>query len=140
MPKLLRASMLQKCIGCGSCMLACARMRYRSLSLDKSAIRIRTAGGVQTSPVADICLACSEPACAAVCSAGALVPVPYGGVRVHRSLGRGADISDPTGIVDEQETVRLVHGPAVRQRGQQARTQPERGSCWRPRQAHDGRC
>ena len=43
-------------------------------------------------------------------------------------------------IVDEQETIRLVHGPAVRQRGQQARTQPERGSCWRPRQAHDGRC
>ena len=76
MPKLLRASMLQKCIACGSCMLACARMRYQSLSLDKSAIRIRTAGGFQTSPVADVCLGCTEPACAAVCSAGALVPGP----------------------------------------------------------------
>jgi len=101
-PKLLRASMLQKCIGCGSCMLACARMRYRSLSLDKSAIRIRTAGGVQTSPVADICLACTEPACAAVCSAGALVAVPQGGVRVHRErcigCGRCTDACTVRGI------------------------------------------
>src|SRR5512140_2898347 len=103
MPKLLRASMLQKCIGCGSCMLACARMRYRSLSLDKSAIRIRTAGGVQTSPVADVCLACSEPACAAVCSAGALVPVPYGGVRVHRERCIGC------GRCAEACTVRGIH-------------------------------
>jgi Fe-S-cluster-containing dehydrogenase component len=83
-------------------MLACARVRYRSLSLDKSAIRIRTAGGVQTSPVADLCLACEEPACAAVCSSGALVARPFGGVLLKRDrcigCGRCAEACTVRGI------------------------------------------
>ena len=72
MVKQLRAAQMEECIACGSCMLACARTRQKSLSLDKSAIRIRTAGGFRSAMIADVCLACAEPACAAVCSAGAL--------------------------------------------------------------------
>nr|MDA8216634.1 4Fe-4S dicluster domain-containing protein [Dehalococcoidales bacterium] len=75
---------MEQCIGCGSCMLACARARYQSLSLDRSAVRVRTAGGFRSSVIADLCLGCREPACAAVCNSGALVPRPGGGVIVKR--------------------------------------------------------
>jgi Fe-S-cluster-containing dehydrogenase component len=82
---------MEECIACGSCMLACARTRYHSFSLDKSAITIRTAGGFRSSVIADLCLACAEPACAAVCPSRALVPRPGGGVIVKqdRCLGCG---------------------------------------------------
>lgn len=63
---------MEERIACGSCMLSCSRARHRSLSLDKSAIRIRMAGDFRSAMIADVCLACAEPACVAVCSAGAL--------------------------------------------------------------------
>ncbi len=91
MAKLLRARRMEECIGCGSCMLACARSRYASLSLNKSAIRVRTAGGFRSSLIADLCLGCDEPACAAVCPAGALLPRPGGGVIVKKERCIGCD-------------------------------------------------
>ncbi len=95
MAKLLRATRMDECIGCGSCMLACARILHKSLSLEKSAIRIRTAGGFRSSLIADVCLGCADPACAEVCSARALVPRTGGGVVVKRDrcmgCGRCAD-------------------------------------------------
>jgi len=89
MPKQLKASQLEKCISCGSCMLACARVRQQSLSLERSAIRIRTAGGFRSSLICDVCLACHEPACAAACPSEALEPRPGGGVvlRKERCIG-----------------------------------------------------
>lgn len=84
MPRLLRAARMPKCIGCNSCMLACARVLHKSLSLGESAIRIRTAGGFRGSFVADLCRGCLEPPCAAVCSPGALKSRPGGGVIVHK--------------------------------------------------------
>lgn len=80
---------MEECIACGSCMLACARIRHQSLSLEKSAIRIRTAGGFRSSPVADVCLACLDPACVDACAAGALRPRPGGGVIVKRDRCMG---------------------------------------------------
>ena len=65
-------------------MLACSRARHSSLSLYKSAIRIRAAGDFRSAMVADICLACAEPACAAVCSAGTLARRQGAGVLVWR--------------------------------------------------------
>ena len=65
-------------------MLACARVLHKSLSLELSAIRIRTAGGFRGSLIADVCLGCVDPACAAVCPSGALVPREDGGVIVKR--------------------------------------------------------
>ena len=90
MVKQLRATRMEECIACGSCMLACARIRQQSLSLDRSAIRIRTAGGFRSALVADICLACAEPACAAVCSAGALGKRKGGGVLVSETAASAA--------------------------------------------------
>jgi anaerobic carbon-monoxide dehydrogenase iron sulfur subunit len=103
MPKLLRAKNMEECIACGSCMLACARSRYRTLSVDTSAIRVRTAGGFRSSMIADFCLGCEEPACAAVCASGALQPRPGGGVILKRDQCLGC------GQCAEACTVRGIH-------------------------------
>ena len=61
MPKILTAPAMARCIGCDSCMLACARMVYNSFSPHKSAIQIRSRGGVMGRMAANICTACAEP-------------------------------------------------------------------------------
>lgn len=75
MPKILTAPRMARCIGCESCMLACARMVYQSLSPYKSAIQIRSSGGLMGRMVANICTACAEPVpCAEACPTEALTP------------------------------------------------------------------
>ncbi len=70
---ILTAPRMARCIGCDSCMLACARMVYRSLSPQLSAIQIRSAGGIMGRMVAHLCTACAAPApCAEACPTGAL--------------------------------------------------------------------
>ncbi|NPV26119.1 MAG: 4Fe-4S binding protein [Firmicutes bacterium] len=83
MGKILTARNMNKCIGCYSCMLACARLVHRSFSLQKSCIQIRTRGGLQSKLVADICRGCSQPACAEACRIRALVPREGGGVKLN---------------------------------------------------------
>lgn len=75
MPKVLAAPRMARCIGCESCMLACARMVYQSFSPRKSAIQIRSSGGAMGRLAADICTACTEPVpCAEACPTEALTP------------------------------------------------------------------
>ena len=62
-------------------MLACARTVRHSLSPSKAAVQIRTAGGLQSKFIADICRGCLDAPCAAVCHCGALTARPGGGVR-----------------------------------------------------------
>ena len=83
MAKVLRAPGMNRCLGCYSCVLACARVVHHSFSLNKSAIRIKTRGGLQSKLVADICRGCLEPACAAACRVGALTPRSGGGVKLQ---------------------------------------------------------
>jgi Fe-S-cluster-containing dehydrogenase component len=74
MPKILTAPGMAKCIGCYSCMLACARSIYDDFSPHKSAIQVHTLGGTRGLMVADICRACVDAPCAAACPSGALAP------------------------------------------------------------------
>jgi len=54
-------------------MLACARLVYHSFSPHKSAIQIRSRGGVMGRMVANICTACADPVpCVEVCPTDAL--------------------------------------------------------------------
>jgi Fe-S-cluster-containing dehydrogenase component len=62
MPKILAAPRMARCIGCDSCMLACARMIYSSYAPHRSAIQIRSRGGVMGRMVANICTACATDA------------------------------------------------------------------------------
>lgn len=73
MSKILAAPRMARCIGCDSCMLACARMVYSSFSPHRSALQIRSRGGVMGRMVANICTACAEPApCVEACPTDAL--------------------------------------------------------------------
>lgn len=81
MPKVLKADGMNKCIGCFTCMLACSGVNRQNHSITKSAIKVRTSGGLKGKFVADVCIACSdERACAEACPSGALEPRAGGGV------------------------------------------------------------
>jgi Fe-S-cluster-containing dehydrogenase component len=82
MQKVLRAKEMNKCLGCFACMTVCSAVGQKNHSIVKSAIKIRTTGGMASSFVAIVCLACAEPACMEVCPSDALVRRDAGGVLV----------------------------------------------------------
>ncbi|HJH25796.1 MAG TPA: [Fe-S]-binding protein [Methanophagales archaeon] len=61
------------------CMFACSRRVGRG-GFDKSAIRVRSAGGIERGFVIVVCRACENPPCAKVCPTGALRERKGGGV------------------------------------------------------------
>jgi len=61
-------------------MTVCAATWQKNHSLVKSAIKVRTTGGVESSFIAIVCLACMEPACMEVCPSNALELRDGGGV------------------------------------------------------------
>lgn len=79
-----------RCVGCQLCMLACSR-RLGFAGYEKSAIRVRSAGGVERGFTVVICRACLDPPCARVCPEDALIPRPGGGIilRSERCNGCG---------------------------------------------------
>jgi Fe-S-cluster-containing dehydrogenase component len=89
-PRILAAPRMARCIGCDSCMLACARMIYQSFSPHKSAIQIRSRGGVMGRMVANICTACAEPVpCVEVCPTEALTVRAASRGEAEQAGGRG---------------------------------------------------
>jgi len=85
MAKVLRSGNMSTCIGCYTCELICAAVNKKSHSFDKSAIKIRTYGGVSGKFVETVCHACNVPACAEGCPANALVRRKGGGVNVDKN-------------------------------------------------------
>ena len=83
MAKILKAGNMSKCIGCFTCMFICAGVNRQDHSIQKSAIKIRTYGGVSGKFVETVCQGCREPACSEVCPTGALVLRKGGGVTVE---------------------------------------------------------
>jgi len=83
MAKVLRSSNMSKCIGCYSCELVCAAVNHKSHTFNKSAIKIRTYGGVSGKFAEYVCHACrDEAACAESCPADALTLRKGGGVKL----------------------------------------------------------
>ena len=89
MPKVLKASEMNKCIGCFTCMLVCAAVNRKSHSIIKSCIHIKTSGGLSGKFVAAVCGACHEAYCAEICPSGALIQREGGGVDLdkHKCIG-----------------------------------------------------
>jgi len=69
--KILTAPRMERCIGCHSCSLACARLVHKLLSWDTAGIRIRSSGGLSTGFEPLLCLACDPAPCAKACPTGA---------------------------------------------------------------------
>ncbi|GFM32669.1 4Fe-4S binding protein [Desulfovibrio subterraneus] len=84
--KILRANKMERCIGCHSCSLACARLVHRKLSWNTAGIRIASAGGLSTGFEAHLCVACDPAPCAAACPTGSLTQRKGGGVKQERDL------------------------------------------------------
>lgn len=84
--KILRASRMERCIGCYSCSLACARLVHKELSWMNCGIRIKSSGGVSTGFEAQLCVACNPAPCAKACPTEALTQRDGGGVKVDQSL------------------------------------------------------
>ncbi len=74
----------ERCVGCQLCMFACNR-RYGSGGLAKSAIRVRSTGGVERGFVVIVCRACVDPPCQKVCPVEALSLRKGGGVLLDSS-------------------------------------------------------
>lgn len=84
--KILRASKMERCIGCHSCSLACARLVHKQLSWNNAGIRITSAGGLSTGFEARVCLACNPAPCAEVCPTESLTQRKDGGVKQNKEL------------------------------------------------------
>lgn len=82
--KVLRPVRMDRCIGCHSCSLACARLVHGNLSWNTAGIRIGSSGGLSTGFEATVCVACAHPACAKACPTGAMNARKQGGVIYKR--------------------------------------------------------
>jgi Fe-S-cluster-containing dehydrogenase component len=77
---------MERCIGCNSCTLACARLVHHKLSWLTAGIRIISSGGLSTGFEAKTCLACDPAPCAFVCPTSAFTQRNGGGVVVKKEL------------------------------------------------------
>jgi len=82
---------VDRCVGCQCCMFACTR-RLDYAGLGKSAIKVRSAGGVERGYVVIVCRACPDPPCAKVCPVDAINLRKGGGVFVNPSLCIGCQL------------------------------------------------
>ena len=80
MPKILKSREMRKCLGCFTCMSVCAVFNQNNHSLIKSAIKVRTVGGMSSGFISIVCIGCKEPACMEVCPSHALEKRSGGGV------------------------------------------------------------
>jgi len=84
--KILRAPRIERCIGCQSCSLACARLVHQRISWSTAGIRIVSSGGLSTGFEAKLCLACDPAPCAMACPTGSFTQRKSGGVKVDKSV------------------------------------------------------
>jgi len=85
MAKRLSVVDVDSCVGCQSCMFACAR-RLGEGGIAASCIAVRSAGGMSRGFLVVVCRACPDPPCARVCPTDALRVRSGGGVRLSADL------------------------------------------------------
>jgi len=80
----------ERCIGCQSCMFACARRQHVG-GLSRACITVRSVGGLSRGFIGVVCRACDNPPCAKVCPTDALERRDDGGVHldINKCIGCG---------------------------------------------------
>ncbi|MDI6889437.1 MAG: 4Fe-4S binding protein [Thermodesulfovibrionales bacterium] len=81
---------MERCVGCQSCMFACAR-RQNEVGLSKTCINVKSIAGMERGFIVVVCRACKNPPCVKVCPTGALKSRLGGGVRldIKKCIGCG---------------------------------------------------
>jgi len=86
----LKVAHPERCIGCLGCMFACSRTRTGTVSLQNSAIKVQTQGGIEGDFRVIVCRGCADAPCARACPTGALEKKPDGRVLFHKSYAPAA--------------------------------------------------
>jgi Fe-S-cluster-containing dehydrogenase component len=89
MRRRLKVAHPERCIGCLGCMFACSRNRTGTVSLQDSAIKVQTQGGIEGDFRVVVCRGCEDPPCARACPEGALEKKPDGRVVFHKNRCTG---------------------------------------------------
>lgn len=82
--KFLKTTRMERCIGCHSCSLACARLVHKVFSWQSAGIRIVSSGGLTTGFEARLCLGCDPAPCSLVCPTGACSQKKGGGALIDK--------------------------------------------------------
>ncbi len=82
----LKVAHPERCIGCLGCMFACSRIHTGQASLQDSAIKVVTQGGIEGDFRVVVCRGCENPPCVRACPTGALERKPDGSVVFHKDL------------------------------------------------------
>ena len=88
-PHRLKVAHPERCIGCLGCMFACSRIRTGTASLQNSAIKVRTQGGIEGDFRVVVCRGCEDAPCARACPNDALEKRSNGNVIFHKDLCSG---------------------------------------------------
>ena len=89
MRRRLKVAHPERCIGCLGCMFACSRIRMGTVSLQDSAIKVQTQGGIEGDFRVVVCRGCMDPPCARACPTHALEKKQDGRVVFHKDLCTG---------------------------------------------------
>jgi len=95
----LEVADVDRCVGCQSCMFACAR-RHGEAGLARCCIGVRSRGGMSRGFTVVVCRACEDPPCSKVCPTGALTPRKGGGVRLDLDRCTGCGFCRGACMVD----------------------------------------
>ncbi len=74
----------ERCVGCQSCMFACARLWGRN-GLSETRIGVTSIGGMERGFKVIVCRSCEDPPCARACPTEALLPRKKRGVKFNSS-------------------------------------------------------
>ena len=114
MAKVLSSREMNKCIGCFACQRVCATVNEKSFTDNKSAIRIRSLGGINSRYVAIHCHACvGDRPCMDSCPTHALEKRQGGGVILNRELCVGCRRCEKACIVGAVNFLPDVNHPVI---------------------------